>query len=97
MQWLRTTQEGIALRIQLTPRSKRTGVLGEHNGRLKLGVHAPAVDGAANEALVALLAELLHCPKRAIAIIHGTTSRQKEVTVAGVSVSVARSKLSDVS
>ena len=97
MHWLRTTEEGIILLIQLTPRSKRTGVLGEHNGRLKLGVSAPAVDGAANEALIVLLSELLECPKRAIAIVRGTTSRQKEVVVAGIASDTARSKLASTS
>jgi len=94
MSWLRTTDDGIALRILLTPRSRKTGVLGEHNGQLKLGVSAPAVDGAANEALVMLLCKLLGCPKRAVSIVRGASSRQKEVAVAGISATVARLQLS---
>ena len=45
---------------------------------------APPVDGAANEALVALLAEKLGLPKRHISIVRGASSRQKIVEIAGV-------------
>ena len=45
---------------------------------------APPVDGAANEALVALLAEQLGVPKRHISIVRGASSRQKIVEIAGV-------------
>jgi len=45
---------------------------------------APPVDGAANEALVALLAEQLGLPKRHISIVRGASSRQKIVEIAGV-------------
>ncbi len=42
---------------------------------------APPVDGAANEALVELLAEQLGLPKRHISIIRGATGRQKTVEI----------------
>ena len=45
---------------------------------------APPVDGAANEALVALLAEQLCLPKRHISIVRGASSRQKTVEITGV-------------
>ena len=44
----------------------------------------PPVDGAANEALVALLAEQLGVPKRHISIVRGSSSRQKIVEITGV-------------
>jgi uncharacterized protein YggU (UPF0235/DUF167 family) len=51
---------------------------------LKARLMAPPVDGAANEALVALLAERLGIPKRAIRIVRGATSRQKTVEITGM-------------
>ena len=45
---------------------------------------APPVDGAANEALVEFLAELLGVPKRAVSIVTGHASRNKIVEVTGV-------------
>ena len=45
---------------------------------------APPVDGAANEALIALLAERLGLPKRSISIVSGVTGRQKIVEIVGM-------------
>ena len=45
---------------------------------------APPVEGAANEALIALLAERLGLPKRSISIVSGATGRQKIVEIVGM-------------
>jgi len=45
---------------------------------------AAPVDGAANEALVALLAKALHLPKREIRIVSGERSRNKRIEVVGL-------------
>jgi len=47
-------------------------------------VAAPPVEGAANDALIAFLADALHISKRAIRIVSGESSRQKRVAIAGV-------------
>ena len=54
---------------------------------------APPVDGAANEALVALLAEQLGLPKRYISIVRGATGRQKTVEITGVTLEDMEQKL----
>lgn len=51
---------------------------------LKVRLTAPPVDGAANEALIALLAERLGLPKRSISIVRGATGRQKTVEISGM-------------
>ena len=48
---------------------------------MKAHLTAPPVDGAANEALVALLSAKLKVPKRAIRIVQGATSRHKSVEI----------------
>jgi uncharacterized protein YggU (UPF0235/DUF167 family) len=48
-------------------------------------LHAPPVDGAANEALVAFLADRLAVPRRGVRIVTGATSRTKMIEVDGVS------------
>ncbi len=63
-----------------------TRVLGEHGGRLKMALSAPAVDNKANEALVAWLAERLGIPRRQVEIVSGQTGRQKRVRVQGLDV-----------
>ena len=56
----------------------------ENGGGLRVRLTAPPVDGAANEALVALLAERLEVPKREVVIVRGATSRLKVVEVVGL-------------
>jgi len=71
------------LTVRVFPRSSRNAIEWEQ-GILKARLTAPPVDGAANDALIALLAERLHLPKRSISIAHGATSRQKVVEIAGM-------------
>jgi len=66
--------------IRVIPRSTRNRL--EWDGEvLKARLTAPPVDGAANEALIALLADQLTLPRRAISIVRGATSRQKVVNI----------------
>lgn len=67
----------------MQPGAKRTEAAGLHGGRLKIRLAARAVEGAANEALVAFLAEAFGVAKREVRIVAGETSRQKRVSVAG--------------
>jgi len=69
------------LTVRVIPRSSRNAIEWEQ-GILKARLTAPPVDGAANDALIALLAEHLHLPKSSISIVHGATSRQKVVEIA---------------
>jgi uncharacterized protein YggU (UPF0235/DUF167 family) len=51
------------------------------------------VDGAANDALIAFLAELFHLPKRDITLVSGHTSRDKRIAIAGTSETVIAAQL----
>lgn len=81
--WIRETEAGVRIEVLVQPRASRTRAIGEHDGRLKIQVAAPPVEGAANEALVAFLAERLRFPKGSIAIVAGETGRRKSVELAG--------------
>jgi uncharacterized protein (TIGR00251 family) len=70
--------------VELQPRASRTEVVGWRDGRLRLRVTAPPVEGAANAALVALLAESLGVPRRAVSVVAGAAGRRKRVRVEGV-------------
>ena len=78
--------------VRVIPRSSRNSLEWEQS-ILKARLTAPPVDGAANEALVALLAERLDVPKRAIQIVRGATSRQKTVKIAGITVEEMERKI----
>ncbi len=75
-------KEGVEFEVRLKPRSSRNAVLGVKDGVLECAVNAPPVDGRANEALVALLAEDLGVPQKALEIVGGAKSRNKRVLVA---------------
>jgi uncharacterized protein len=69
------------LSLAVSPQARRTGADGLHDGALRLRLLAPPVDGKANEALVAWLAAELHLPRRAVRLLHGATSRRKQVEI----------------
>ena len=71
------------LTVRVIPRSRRNDIAWEQ-GVLKARLTAPPVDGAANDALIALLAQRLDLPRRSISIVHGSASRQKIVEVTGM-------------
>ena len=70
--------------VRLTPRAVADRVDGVLDGVLKARVTAPAVEGAANHALVRLLADELEVARDDIRIVAGATSRQKLIVVSGV-------------
>ncbi|HMP77453.1 MAG TPA: DUF167 family protein [Kiritimatiellia bacterium] len=81
MSWWTSTENGLRLRIRVAPRASRTEVAGLHGDALKIRLHAPPVDGAANTALIAFLAKTADLPKSAFTITRGHASRDKEVAV----------------
>lgn len=90
---VRPAGSGIRLDIRVTPRASRTGIEGLRNGRLVVRVTAPPVDSAANEAVVAVLADFLDVPKRAVRVTLGGNSRNKTVEVDGITVDHATERL----
>ena len=72
--------------VRLAPRSAIERVEGVIDGVLKVRVMAPAVEGAANLALIRLLADELGIARRDVQIVAGAASRQKLVVVDGVAV-----------
>ena len=67
--------------MRVQPRAARSEIVGVHGDALKVRVAAPPVDGAANAALVELLAAALGIPRRAVRVIAGESSRSKIVEV----------------
>ena len=70
--------------VRLTPRGGTDQVDGVVDGVLRARVAAPAVDGAANRALLRMLADLLDVPRRDVRLVSGTTARIKVIAVDGV-------------
>lgn len=94
MPWVRESAGAVILEILVQPRASRTRVVGEHDGRLKIQLAAPPVDGEANAALVEFLADALGARRSDVVIERGDTGRRKTVRVAGVTAAAARVALS---
>lgn len=70
--------------VRVQPRASDNRIAGVHGEALKVRLTAPPVDGAANEALVELLAGTFGIPIRAVTIVAGMSSRTKVVELEGV-------------
>ena len=71
------------LAVHVQPGARRSEVAGLHGDRLKLRIAAPALDGRANDAVVAFVAEKLRIAKSRITVAWGVQSRKKLLAVAG--------------
>mgnify|MGYP001234081049 CR=1 FL=1 len=72
--------------IRVIPNSKQNAIIGfDETNHLKIKLSAPPVDSKANKALIAFLADMLHCRSRSIEIVSGLRSRQKRVLIKGYS------------
>jgi uncharacterized protein len=80
------------INVRVIPRSSKNAIEWEE-GALKVRLTAPPVDGAANEALLALLSERLGLPKRDIHIVHGATGRHKTVEITGMTAEALEQKI----
>lgn len=82
--WWSTVDDGITLPVRATPGAKRSEVVGVEAGRLRVRIHAPAVEGKANRELVRVLATWAGVRRSAVTIVRGEHAREKTVHVRGV-------------
>jgi uncharacterized protein (TIGR00251 family) len=92
MDALRIDVRGRAVRVgvHVQARASRTEIVGVHGTALKVRLQAPPVEGAANDALVALFADRLGVPRRAVRVVAGASSRGKIVEIEGTSEAAVR-------
>ena len=84
MPWAKDVAGGCELLVLVQPRASRTKVVGEHDGRLKVALAAPPVDGEANAALVEFLSDLLGVKKAQVSLLDGQTGRRKRLKIDGL-------------
>lgn len=65
------------------PRASRARFGPRHDGRIKIAVMAPPVDGEANAAVIELVAKSFGVPRSAVEVIAGAASRRKTIRVRG--------------
>lgn len=79
--WLRVGERCATLTLHIQPGAKKTEVAGLHGDALKIRLAAPPVDGKANAALIAFVAQRLDVAKSAVTLKSGQTSRRKVLEV----------------
>lgn len=77
--------EGLRIRVRVRPGAGRDRLVGAHAGRLKVEVAAAPERGKANQALIRLLAMTFDVPRSAVALVAGAGSRDKTVSIRGLS------------
>ena len=90
---IRETASGVSFAVRLQPKAKKTAIIGELDGALKLGVTEPPIEGRANDALVRFVAGLLKVARSSVTIAAGVSSRNKVIRVEGVTAEQVRFRL----
>jgi uncharacterized protein (TIGR00251 family) len=84
---------GVALAVKVVPGASRDRVAGEYDGGLKVTVRRAPEAGAANKAVIALLAGALGIPLASVEITRGKTNPRKEVLIRGLTIDAVRQRL----
>jgi uncharacterized protein (TIGR00251 family) len=85
---------GCTLELKTIPNAPRDEIAGWLGPALKVKVHAPALEGRANDALLGFLAGKLGLPRSSLALIRGDKSRHKVVRITGLTPAEVRTRLS---
>ncbi len=90
---IRDTVSGATFQVKVQPRAKKNAITGEMGDALKVALTAPPLEGRANEACIAFLAEILKVSRSSITIAAGETSRNKLIRVSGLSAAEVEARL----
>jgi uncharacterized protein (TIGR00251 family) len=94
--WLREHRDGVEIDVIVVPKASRTEVTGVHEGRLRIRLAAPPVDGKANRELIKGMSKLLRAKKTDIDLIRGQTSRRKVLRIRELSPATVLKRLGKV-
>ncbi len=92
-EFARDVADGCTVSVRVHPGARKNGVSGVHAGAVKISLTTPPVDGRANEALIAFVAELLRLPRGRVNLVGGATSRSKVLRITGKSAAEVRAAL----
>ena len=91
--WINRSDDSVIITVHAVPRAATAAVQGLHGDALKIRLHAPPVDGKANEALISFLSEKLNIPKSNITLKSGLSQRRKIIAINGLSKSEIEKRL----
>ncbi len=78
---IKETENGIVISVHVQPDAKKSEIIGIHGESLKIKIQAPAVDGAANEALIKFIAKTLNVSNHQVSLLGGEKGRQKRLLI----------------
>jgi uncharacterized protein (TIGR00251 family) len=73
--------DGLVVPVRAQPGARKTGIVGEHAGALKIAVTAPPEDGRANRALLDVLRKSLGLKRSQVDLLSGMASRDKRFLI----------------
>lgn len=85
----------VLLRVRVQPKASKNAIRIEADGRIRIALTAPPVDGAANSALCAFIAKQLHLSKRQVSLESGDKCRDKALRITGTSAQAIEACLID--
>lgn len=88
-----TGKAGALLPVRVKPRGRANAVEGARHGMLLVSVAAAPAEGAANAAVIEVVAAALGCSKSQVRIERGHKSREKVVCLSGLSAPEACARL----
>jgi hypothetical protein len=86
-------RDGLLLAVWATPGRRRSAVTGLADGRLRVQVAAPAVDGRANRELLRFLAGELRVAPSDLAVVAGQSGRRKTIAIAALDPATVATRL----
>lgn len=82
---IKDVSNGIQVTLYVQPNASKSEVIGPFNNALKIKIHAPPVDGKANEEIIYFFSKLLKIPKKNIDLLKGDFGRNKVLQILGIS------------
>jgi uncharacterized protein (TIGR00251 family) len=96
---VRAAAGGVTLAVRAQPGAKKTAIVGIYGesaaSQMKIAVQAPPIEGRANSALIAFLADTFGLSKNGVELVSGELSRSKVFLLRGVSVAQVEALLKD--
>ena len=81
---LTSSREGTLLLVRVVPGARKSGIVGEEGGRLKVRIAAPPVEDKANRKLLEYLGRRLGLRKKQLLLVRGRRSRNKDILLVGL-------------
>ena len=78
------------LHVRVQPKASRNAIRLEADGRIRVALTAPPLEGAANKALIDFIAKKLGVPKGAVTLLRGESAREKTLGLRGITAAEVR-------